>query len=284
MTKKPVQKLQATLDEVLLRKGARKVEEIPEDVIKLLQKGQIQSVNLTEWLAIDHLQLLSVIVDELDLRKEVDPMLQRCSQWSETRIMKIIPAIASEWLQLLETFSTNDQQRIFHGLATHESDSVRCWAAYMIGLDPQLGLAEKLETMRPFAADAHFGVREISWMAVRESLSQEVMEAITFLAEWVQEEDPNIRRFAVEATRPRGVWAKHIPELKENPELGLPLLEAVKADSSRYVQDSVANWLNDASKTKPDWVQQVCAEWLERSNSKETIRIVTRAQRSLMKK
>ena len=271
-------------EEILLRKGARKAEDIPDEVFGLLQKGQLQTVNLTEWLAVDHLLLLQAITDELGLQKELARVIQRLTQLGETRIMKIISAIASEWLSVLEGYSKQDQQRILHFLATHLSDSVRCWAAYIIGMNPQLCLEEKLSSIRPFAADSHFGVREIAWMAIREPLSKEVLGSIAALKEWVYDHDPNIRRFAIEATRPRGVWAKHIHELKEKPELGLPLLEAVSADTSKYVQDSVGNWLNDASKSNPDWVLQVCEEWLKRSDSKETKRIVARAKRSLDKK
>lgn len=137
--------------------------------------------------------------------------------------------------------------------------------------------------IRPFAADSHFGVREIAWMAVRESISLQLLEGLALLDSWVRDEDANIRRFAIELTRPQGVWARHIPELKEHPELALPLLEAVQSDPAKYVQDSVGNWLNDASKTNPEWVFQVCNAWLMISDTKETKRIVTRAQRSLNK-
>ena len=40
--------------EILNRKGARKVNEVPVEVLKLLTEGKIETVNLTEWLAIDH--------------------------------------------------------------------------------------------------------------------------------------------------------------------------------------------------------------------------------------
>lgn len=63
--------------------------------------------------------------------------------------------------------------------------------------------------------------------------------------------------------------------------MALPLLDAVKSDAHKYVQDSVSNWLNDASKTNPEWVRQVCATWTQQSDTKHTRRIVTRATRSL---
>lgn len=58
------------------------------------------------------------------------------------------------------------------------------------------------------------------------------------------------------------MWCGHIQLLKDRPETALPLLEALKADPEKYVQDSVANWLNDAAKTRPDFVKTVTSRWL----------------------
>ncbi|OPA81504.1 DNA alkylation repair protein [Paenibacillus selenitireducens] len=269
---------------MLSRKGARKVADIPSEVMSLLQKGQLQTVNLTEWLAVDHITLLQHILVEFGLHQEVNPMIQRLHLTNETKIMKIIPAIAREWLGLFDRMSPQESTQIFDSLAVHHSDSVRCWAAYVIGLDERLSIEAKLTGIRPFAADAHFGVREISWMALRESISKELEKSIALMTDWVHDQDTNIRRFAIESTRPQGVWAKHIHELKANPGMALSLLEVVKSDPAKYVQDSVGNWLNDASKTNPEWVIQTCDQWLKASATKETQRIVTKAQRSLVNK
>lgn len=271
-------------DAILLRKGARKVADIPSEVMRLLQIGQLQTVNLTEWLAVDHVTLLQHILVGVGLHQEMNPMIQRLHLTNETKIMKIIPSIAREWLDLFDRMSQQESTRIFDFLAAHQSDSVRCWAAYIIGLDERLSIEAKLTAIRPFAADAHFGVREISWMALRESISKELGKSIVLLTDWVCDQDANIRRFAIESTRPQGVWAKHIHELKANPGMALSLLEVVKSDPAKYVQDSVGNWLNDASKSNADWVIQICDQWLEVSDSKETKRIVTKAKRSLLNK
>jgi 3-methyladenine DNA glycosylase AlkC len=138
-----------------------------------------------------------------------------------------------------------------------------------------------LQAVSRFAADPHFGVREIAWMAVRDEIAADVAGAVGLLQPWALHADANIRRFASEATRPRGVWCAQIEALKQQPWRGLSLLEPLRADPSRYVQNSVANWLNDAAKTQPDWVREICGRWSRESPGAATTYIVRRGQRSL---
>ena len=53
--------------EILARKGAQKGTEIPHDVLALLNAGTIPTVNLTEWLAVDHSQLVKRVFPSMGI-------------------------------------------------------------------------------------------------------------------------------------------------------------------------------------------------------------------------
>jgi len=172
-------------------------------------------------------------------------------------------------------------------LRLHRSDTVRGWACFALATTSADDLDAVLEASRPFADDAHFGVREWAWLAARPLVTRDIEASIGRLRPWTADPSERIRRFASEVTRPRGVWCAHIRALKEEPQHGLPVLEPMRAfepmraDPARYVQDSVGNWLNDAVKSRPDWVRSLCTRWAAEASGPETARIIKRATRSL---
>ncbi len=260
------------------RKGAARIALIPPEVLDALNGGLLPTVNLNEFLALDLPRLACNVASHIGLDPSHERISDTLAMLGAFKPIKRHEHVARALYDLTEP--RPDRDDVAHALATHASDIARCWATQWIMFSP-MSLLEKLHSVRRFAADSHFGVREMSWMAVRDEIAGGVDDAVKFLRPWVLDADPNIRRFASEATRPRGVWCAQIETLKAEPWRALPLLEPLKADPSRYVQNSVANWLNDASKTQPEWVHKVCERWSVESRASETAYIVRRATRSL---
>jgi 3-methyladenine DNA glycosylase AlkC len=251
------------------RKGARRGADIPDAVRAALSLGSLQSATLVEGLAVDQAQLLRAVFPALP-----PPALAAADAVCERGILQRMGGMGSLLWEALGSAGTA-------ACLGHSSDTVRGWACFMVGADPGLDLAARLDAIRPLADDGHFGVREWAWMAVRPHLAAELDAALVQLAPWTGAPSERLRRFASEALRPRGVWCAHIAALKQQPERALALLTALHADPSVYVQDSVANWLNDAAKDRPDWVRALCAQWLQGEPSAATRRICQRAMRKL---
>jgi 3-methyladenine DNA glycosylase AlkC len=258
------------------RKGSRSIREIPEEILEQLNSGQIATANLVEWLAIDQRKLLEKLLHDLNKSKYLKPILADVDTLKKKTVVTINEAIGTRLL------ATNDAE-LLNRISIHTSDAVRCWATFTVSKNSKLSLAQIFAQIQPFAADNHFGVREIAWIAVRPKISENLNESLKFLAKWTSSEDENVRRFASEATRPRGVWCKHIETLKQNPELGLVVLDQLKSDEAKYVQDSVGNWLNDASKTQPKFVKELCEKWEAESKLKATAYIIKKALRTIGK-
>ncbi len=115
-------------------------------------------------------------------------------------------------------------------------------------------------------------------MAVRAIVVADPIASIKTLTPWVSDNNANVRRFASEANRPRGVWAASIPLLRKEPHHALPIIDELRFDAERYVEDSVANWLNDAAKDQPGWVKDVLGRW---EHDGVADRLIQRAARSL---
>lgn len=251
------------------RKGASRMADISPDVLNALEKGEISTATLSESLALDQGKLLQAVfpLAEKTLSAEI-------SSLGSMGILRRTSFIG-------ELLLTHYGPEVIPQCQTHPADTVRGWACFMVGILPNLSLEQRLQAIRPLADDPHFGVREWAWLAVRNHLPVNLEAGIALLSAWTTDPSERIRRFACEATRPRGVWCAHIPALKKNPELGLPILEPLRADSSEYVQNSVGNWLNDAGKSRPDWVQQLCERWMEEQGPLSTRKICSRAVRNL---
>ena len=270
-------------EDIKNRKGAQKAVDIPLEVLSLLNAGRIETVNLTEWLAVDHSQLVASVFPALEIDKDIiEELVRQINQQKKPSTMNTIKLIGA---LLYEKYVHTDlYEPLFKQISTHLSDSVRCYACYLVALHTEIPLEDKLHKLKPLVADSHFGVREIIWMALRPEMSEHLDFSIAFLSHWAESEDENIRRFSTEALRPRGVWCAHIEALKEKPEQYLPILDKLKSDKAKYVQDSVGNWLNDASKTRPDFVTALCERWERESPTKETKYIVKKALRTIASK
>ena len=240
------------------RKGASSLAKMDPNILAQLESGTMETATLTEGLAINMGRLITAIAPDIPIAQfDLNAgIVQRMAQAGALLRAKGDPA----------------------NYSTHISDTVRGWAAFAAGQDATIEPLKRIDAMRPFAADPHFGVREWAWMAVRAIIVAQPLEAIERLIPWTQDADPHVRRFASEATRPRGVWAASIPHLRTNPKQGLVIIAPLRFDSERYVEDSVANWLNDACKDNPDWVRGLLDIWTQEGVAP---RLIKRAGRSL---
>ncbi|MBC3482525.1 DNA alkylation repair protein [Pseudomonas sp. SWRI59] len=244
-----------------------------------LDHGLIPTRNLAECLAVDQLALATAVAQQLPPAVG-ECLVQATKEKQPLGLSKKIAGIGLALGQWLQQAPVAISQQVFEHCGAHPSDTVRSWAAFAqahltVSLDLQAALAAQLR----FARDPHFGVREWAWIALRPRLSEDLPAALALLGRQASSEDPLERRFCIEVLRPRGVWCEHITALKQAPEAAEALLVPHLAESEKYPQDSVANWLNDASKTRPDWVLDL----FERHPPacKASRRIQQRATRSL---
>lgn len=257
--------------------GGRKISDLSPDLVRSLSKGERATTTWTEWMAVNTGQLTFTVAGELPQGRLRQVLVDVSNDLAGKGILERLNIVG----RAVASAADDVDDPAFQHLVSHRSDAVRQWGAYAVNhrlrTEP---LENLLKATLTFAADPHMSVRECAWMAFRPHLLARLDDGLYQLIEVAQSPDPRCRRFAVEVSRPRSVWGQHCTTLKTNPELGRPVLEAVKGELSRYVQLSVGNWLNDASKSRPDWVRALCERW-SRDGNAETNWMARRGLRTL---
>ena len=118
--------------------------------------------------------------------------------------------------------------------------------------------------------------------AVRPFIIMDEKRMMAQMFAWSKHESEHVRRLSSEGCRPALPWTQALNSFKKDPTPILPILEQLKADESVWVRKSVANNLNDISKTHPDLVVKTAKEWY--GKNEHTDWIVKHACRTLLKK
>ena len=251
------------------RKGYSRAADIPQAILADLNHGKIESATLAEITTID---LEALMLTKLKKLKKKD--LQSLAE--AKGILKKMKAAA---LIVTHRYGLD----VHHTLLEYDQcDTLRGIGAFVIGASEK-NQADKLKAIKPYASDPHFGVREWAWMALRDDIVQHFDDYYPRLLKLSKQKNFKIRRFSIESIRPKGVWAIHLKKLKEDPEIALDILNNLKDDSNRYVQDSVANWLNDIAKNHPIWLKNLCLNWQQElgTDNEANQYIIKRATRNI---
>ncbi len=94
--------------------------------------------------------------------------------------------------------------------------------------------------------------------SIRTALNQRQEPVLERMREWVSHDNYHVRRLVSEGTRPRLPWGANIGLTTDD---RLPLLDRLYADPTRFVTRSVANHLNDITKSEPETVIDRLSDW-----------------------
>lgn len=138
--------------------------------------------------------------------------------------------------------------------------------------DPDRGLDLLREITQRFSME---------W-AIRPFLNRWPDLVLSRMEGWAEDDHYHVRRLVSEGTRPRLPWGQGVSLPLD---AGLPLLDRLHGDPTRFVTRSVANHLNDITKKEPDLVLARLADWRDqgRQADKELAWMTAHALRGLIK-
>lgn len=118
--------------------------------------------------------------------------------------------------------------------------------------------------------------------AIRRFINAFPKETMQELQKWSNDSHYHVRRLTSEGTRPKLPWSQKIIIA---PEQAIPILDNLFSDKTRYVTRSVANHINDISKSDPKLAITTLQRWQKsgKQNPKEMDYLINHALRTLIK-
>ena len=175
-------------------------------------------------------------------------------------------------------------RKVLHQLLKSDSDKIRSFAISMIGTCFANDLPKQLAILYKAGAAPGTWTQETAQTELKNLMYREsVARVLPVVEKWATDSKLEIRRMLIEALRPRGVWCKHLDDLKADPTPIKPILELLLDDNSLYVRKAVANNLNDISKENPELLCDWITEGQRGKSSPEREWIIKRGLRGLIR-
>jgi 3-methyladenine DNA glycosylase AlkC len=118
--------------------------------------------------------------------------------------------------------------------------------------------------------------------AIRKFINSFPNQTLEIIVEWSKDSNYHVRRLASEGTRQKLPWGQKI---HIDPKATISILDNLYTDSTRFVTRSVANHLNDLSKSHPEFIISTLEKWLAsgKQSENEMLFIVKHTLRNLIK-
>ncbi len=117
---------------------------------------------------------------------------------------------------------------------------------------------------------------------IRPYLEAHPTKTLAIMLDWSADDNTHVRRLSSEGVRPRLPWASKLDAFINDPTPIFPILENLKDDSSKYVQKSVANCINDILKDNESLGKELIEKWMPNA-PKQRKWIIKHALRNLLK-
>ena len=109
------------------RVGARSIAQISPEVLERINRGELETANLTEWLAVDQVALIQHQFHLLGRDAYLPHLLAEIRDQKKPSTNSTCRVIGRTLGQLI---LQHGDEALLEQLGSHRSDMLRCWAAY----------------------------------------------------------------------------------------------------------------------------------------------------------